>query len=146
MEISFTKLSDDRHRVAVLRGDGSSDAAELESRSFLRHDLAHYAVESEVPIGHGFWGSVADGAALSGEGIAGPEAQLAESLAGPIQTLMRDEADAAAYLRVISAIAPQLATPELAARIHEHVRRLRGHWKATPFGSTMQLAWPGRLS
>ena len=30
----------------------------------------------------------------------------------------------------------------LAARVHERVRQLRGHWKGTPYGGEMELDWP----
>jgi hypothetical protein len=142
VDIIFTKLSGQQHRVRIRRDDGTTAAIDLESRSFLRHDLAHYAVESALAIPCGFWGSVAAGAPLSGEGISGADAELAETLAGPVQTLMRDDRDTEAYLAVLARAAPALATTELAAKIHECIRRLRGHWKATPYGGEMQLAWP----
>ena len=53
MKISFTKLSDERHRVAVTRDDGSTDSVEPDTRSFLRHVLSHFAVEVEPGLQHG---------------------------------------------------------------------------------------------
>lgn len=141
MQIVFTKLSDRRHSVSVTRRDGSTEKVELESRSFLRHDLVHFAVEEALSIGGGFWGSVADGAPLGGEGIGGDDATLAESLTGPVQTLMRDEAGVEAYLSVLQRVVPGSASPSLAARLHELVRQLRGRWKATPYGGEMRLDW-----
>jgi hypothetical protein len=67
VEILFTKLSDERHGVQVNRVDGTLDQIELNTRSFLRHDFAHFAVEAEVPIRFGYWGSVADGVSLGGD-------------------------------------------------------------------------------
>ena len=142
MRIAFTKISDEKHRVEITRANGTSESVELESRSFLRHDLAHFAIELELPIGKGYWGCVSSGASLSGSGVAGAEAQLAESLAGPIQTLMRIDADSDAYLAMLREIAPAHAGQDLAARLHERVRRLRGHWKSTPYGGEMRLVWP----
>ena len=142
MDIAFTRISDQQHAVDIRRADGTSERVEFDTRSFLRHDLAHFAVESEVPIRCGFWGSVAAGASLDGDDIDGAEAALAESLAARVQTLMRLEAGTGGYLSVLGNVSPDLASMELAARIHEHVRRLRGHWKATPFGGVMRLVWP----
>lgn len=141
MDITFTKVSDDEHRIVVTRKDGSVGSAYLPSKDFLRHDFAHYVVESELPIRLGFWGSVAAGASLTGEGAAGKDIALAETLAGPVQTLMRTEAAPAAYLAMLERIQPGLATADLAARLHERARRIAGHWKATPFGGTMQFTW-----
>jgi hypothetical protein len=141
MEVRFTKISDERHAVAVARDDGSSDRIELESRSFLRHDLAHLAIELELGIHAGLWGSVAAGGALDGEGLAGADMEMSESLAGPVQTLMRLEADSSDIARVLERVAPDLASSENAERVHERLRRLTGHWKATSYRSDMMIEW-----
>ena len=142
MRIAFTKISDDRHAVTVTRRDGTSERVEVETRSFLRHDLAHFAIEVELPIRKGFWGCVASGASLMGEGVAGSDAVLAESLAGPIQTLFRTDAGPDAYAELLARVPATHDSRDLAARVHERVRQLRGHWKATPHGGQMELVWP----
>jgi hypothetical protein len=43
---------------------------------------------------------------------------------------------------LLERVAPHVATGNTAARIHERVRRLAGHWKATPYGGDMVLVWP----
>ena len=87
MKIVFTKLSDQRHAVRVERSDGKSESIELDSRSFLRHDLAHFAVELELGLSEGVWGSVARCGSLSGRGLDGDDMALAETISGPMQTL-----------------------------------------------------------
>lgn len=59
MKVSIRKLSDKRHEVTVVRNDGSTATIERDSKDFLRHDLAHFAVEVEVGLEGGYWGSVA---------------------------------------------------------------------------------------
>ncbi len=142
MEILFKKISDQEHALTVRRPDGSSESVILNSRSFLRHDLAHLAVELELPLTGGFWGSVANGAALGGEEfVAGTDIALAESLAGPIQTLLRTKADTEQFLGVLNRVCPERASWDLAARIRERGRRLQGHWQATPYGEDMLVRW-----
>lgn len=145
MEIVFTKISDQEHSVRIRRSDGSEDTAVLNSRSFLRHDLAHLAVESEVPLALGFWGSVAQGASLKEPEIDSPEIMIAESLAGPVQTLMRIEADKERYYSLLLQIRPELASEDLASRIQQRCRKLLGHWKATPYRGEMVLKWDENL-
>lgn len=146
MEITFEKISDEEHGVRIRRDDGSEEASVLNSRSFLRHDMAHLAVETELPIALGYWGSVARGASLSGLEIRGPDIVLAESLAGPVQTLMRVEADEDKFYRTLNYIIPRLATRDLACRIRERGRRLQGHWRGTPYGEEMLLTWNDGLT
>lgn len=144
MEILFTKLSNEEHSLRIRRADGSTEESILNSRSFLRHDLAHFAVETEVPLEKGFWGSVAEGASLAGTDIKGPDIATAEALSGPVQTLMRVEAETEKYMYVLQRVRPQSATNELAARIREKGRQLQGHWKATPYGESMTLEWKAK--
>lgn len=142
MEVRLTKLSDERHRMSVVREDGTSEQRELDSRSFLRHDLAHYAVESALGLERGYWGSVAAGAPLDGLGLEGGDITLAESLAGQVQTLMRTEATVDAFVDAVRRVAPQRDAEVDGARIHELVRQLRGRWRATPYGTDLVLTWP----
>ena len=145
MDIVFTKLSDEQHSVQVRRVDNSIERTVLNSRSFLRHDLAHLAVEIEVPLRSGYWGSVAAGASLAGMEIDGSEIWIAESLSGPVQTLMRIEGSIDEYETMLNRIQPRSVSANLAARLHERVRQLRGHWKATPYGSEMLIEWPEQI-
>lgn len=145
MDILFTKLSDQQHRLTIRRHDGSEESAELNSRSFLRHDLAHLAVELEVPLARGFWSQIAAGAALDSKKFAG-DIKLAESLAGPVQTLMRIKAGKEQFLNVLQQVQPALASDDLAGRIRERGRQLQGHWQATAFGEDMHLIWPENRS
>lgn len=141
MDIVFRKISNERHAVTITRSDGTSASVEVGTREFLRHDLAHLAIELELPIRKGYWGCVASGASLAGDGVAGSDARLAESLAGPIQTLFRTEAGPGAYLELFERSSlPD--SEDLAARVHERVRQLRGHWQATPYEGQMKLVWP----
>jgi hypothetical protein len=142
VRIVFTKISDDRHSVAVTRADGTIDTIEVPTREYLRHDLSHFAIESELPIRKGFWGCVAAGASLRGEGVGGSDAAYAEGLAGPLQTLFRTDAGLDAYTQLLRTAAADRGSPDLAARVHECIRRLRGRWKATPYGGQMELIWP----
>ena len=146
MEVTFTKLSDARHAVQVTRGDGSTERVELASRSFLNHDFAHLAVEAELEIEDGFWGSVAAGASLTGVGLAGEGISLAERLAGPVQSMLRVDAGPHEIQAALESLAPDVVDDWSGARVHERLRRLRGQWQATPYRREMTIVWPlGRV-
>jgi hypothetical protein len=142
MRIAFRRVSNTRHSVEVVRSDGSRDLVELDSKDFLRHDLAHLALEIEAPLVDGVWGSVARGCRLDGSGLDGADVALAERLAGPLQTIMRTEGSSTEVLAVLRVVIAGLASEELAARIHERARALTGHWRATRFGEEMIVEWP----
>jgi hypothetical protein len=142
MKIAFVKLSDQRHAVRVQRSDGTNDSVELDSRSFLRHDLSHFAVELELELAAGVWGSVAGGGSLSGSGLDGADMDLAETISGPLQTMMRIGADAEEIRDVLARVAPEVASLELAQRLQARLRSLAGQWTATPYRGEMTLEWP----
>lgn len=156
LALDFTKLSDDRHRFEYRRDDGTGEAMELESRSFLVHDLTHYAVETEADLRGSFYGildkiggyqelSVAGGAALGGE-IA-----VTERIVGALQGALKDgDVDAQAfaervaeYLELFDEKAPRWFTPAYVEAVCKRMRALLGRWKGTRFGETMELAFPG---
>lgn len=141
MKIFFKKISDEEHAVRVIRKDGSEDSCVLNSRSYLRHDLSHFAVESELPLKRGYWGCVANGTKLTGGEFSNSEIELAESLAAPIQILIRDDAAIGKYLDILNYFCRDRANEDLARRIHERARKLLGHWRATAYGEEMAFEW-----
>ena len=68
MKIEFTKLTDQTHLLAITRVDGSHESVTCESKSYLRHDLIHFALESEAGLSFGFWGLIASGKSLQATG------------------------------------------------------------------------------
>lgn len=152
LTLRFTRISPDRHRFEYRREDGTGEALELETRSFLVHDLVHYAVESEAGLRGSFYGilgkiggyeelSVNGGAALGGE-IA-----ITERVVGAVQGALQDGGledegfaeRVAEYLDLFEERSPRWLTPAFVAAVRERLRQLMGRWKATPFGETMEL-------
>jgi len=152
LTLRFTRVSPNHHRFAYRRTDGTGETIEMETDSLLVHDLLHYAVESEVGLKGSFYGilgkiggyeelSVAGGVALGGE-IA-----ITERVVGALTgALKRDDLDAAAFvaqatefLEIYDEPAPRWFTPAFIAAVRERMRQLLGHWRATPFGETMEL-------
>ncbi|MEZ5963874.1 MAG: hypothetical protein R3F56_08530 [Planctomycetota bacterium] len=146
MRICLTRLSNDRHRLAVTRAGGACIERDLETRSVLLHDLVHYAVEAEAGIDDGFWGLLAAGAdfddlvreasAPSRRGIV-----LVEALVGPMQAVWNGRLDADHYVALARRQAP-FVDRAFVDRVLQRLRRLWGHWRGTPFHRTMELVWP----
>jgi hypothetical protein len=154
LTLRLTKLSDERHRFEFHRADGTGESIELETRSFLIHDLVHYAVESEAGLRGSFYGildkiggyeelSVNGGAALGGE-IA-----ITERVVGALQgALAQESLDAEAFVERVSEYldlfeerSPRWFSPAFVLAVRERLRQLTGRWKATPFGETMELTF-----
>ncbi len=141
MQIFFKKISDLEHDVSIIRQDASSERVRLNTRSFLRHDIAHLAAESELHLQNAYWGSVAQGMSLSGKSIRGKEIGIAESMAVRIQGLLRLEAGPDEFKTTLIKVQPGLVNEAIAENIYHRCRDLIGHWRATPFGDAMICQW-----
>jgi hypothetical protein len=156
MQILLSKLTDDRHRLEIVRDDGSRDSASLETRSLLLHDLLHLAVESEAGFANGFWGSLARGKTLadmndrSGRAMADVAAEMAviEHVVGGLTQAAKGAAAAVVlaglrrWLDAEGRAAPPWLDGPFIERMQERMRMLLGHWRATTHGQTMALRWP----
>ena len=156
MNIFLTKISDDRHRLDVKRENGSRDGIELESKSTLVHDFLHFALESSIGTQEGFWGALAAGKTLadmndrSGASMreyAGTMADI-EQLVGALTNVAKGTASAdeiIAAVRNMRAAAgkpvPDWFNAQTIEDVRERMRKLQGHWNATPFGGIMELTW-----
>lgn len=154
MKIRFHKLTDVRHDLEVLRQGHASERVACETRSYLAHDLLHYATESEARLDGGFYGRLAAGCTLAElndrtkPALNAPEMALIEQivgmLSGSVKGLTPDQM-MAVFERFTAASERELPpwlTADFVERVQERMRQLRGRFHATAFGSYMELDWP----
>lgn len=147
LEIEIKKLSNERHLLWLRRADSSTEQVELETRSYLLHDLVHWAVEAESSIEDGFWGLLAQGVtleALADRTMAAPLSPglaLAERLVGPFQSLYNGRLAASLYVEQARGAAP-FVDGAWVERVSERLRRLTGAWRAVTFSQALALSWP----
>lgn len=154
MKIRFHKLTDARHELEGLREGHASERVACETRSYLVHDLLHYAAESEARANGGFYGRLAAGTTLAELNdrvtppMNAPEMALIEQivgmLSGSVKGLTPDEMMAAfeRFKMATEGELPHWLTADFVGRVQERMRRLQGHYRATTFGSYMELDWP----
>lgn len=154
LRLRFSRVSPTHHRFEYRRPDGTGEALDLETRSFLFHDLLHYALESEAGLKGSFYGilakvggyeelSVGGGAALGGE------VAITERVVGAMTEALQDddlEADTfaervAEYLDLFDERAPRWLTPALVLAVRERMRELMRRWNSTPSGEAMELTF-----
>jgi hypothetical protein len=148
LKIAFTRLDPQRHRVSIVRPDGSAESRDLETRSFLLHDLIHYAVESEAGVRTGFYGALAAGAGFApAEGLDG-ERLVIEQIVGAFTGAQKETpppapesfvASVSAFIAAAGGSPPSWLTTNYVAAVRRRLREVEGQWRATPFGDTMRL-------
>lgn len=131
MHIWFTRIDPARHRFRVARTTGDAIDLCLETRSFLLHDLAHYAIEAALETDHGFYGLLAAGVPLAD--LRQPEV-LGEARLARLMNIERQ----AAMLQ--SAFKKNAPTPSPGWPL---LRSLWGAWSKTRQGQALHLVWPG---
>lgn len=154
MLILLTKISDQRHALEILRSDGSRERIELVTREALFHDFLHYAVESSLSTQGGFWGSLASGKTMAdlndrtGASMKERAATLyaveaAVGMMSGIIDIPKDQALAKLrwYHETQGQAAPAWCTERFVIAVREHMRRLQGQWRATPYGESMEILW-----
>jgi hypothetical protein len=161
LTVRFTLISPTHHRFAYVRADGSGESQDFETRSTLRHDLLHFAYETEAGLTNSFYGLLAKGATfaeLAGKGMEayapGEEIGMTERIVGPLSGVTNGEVEPYAFLTGVTRFLeaqgerlPAFLTEALIARVRDRYRRLYGQWKATPFGETLSLDFsPRRLN
>jgi len=148
LRLRFTRISNDLHRFEAIRPDGGVEMRELETRSFLPHDLVHYALESEAGPKNSFYGQLARGAGyedMAGQG----EGVRTEMVVGALQGAIARQVDPDAFVAGLKDVwanigrpPPEWLTPDVVTRTLERLRQIQGRWRATPFGQTMELEFP----
>lgn len=156
MKIVLHKRSDAQHALEIVRESGAREIVECETRSYLMHDLLHYAVEAEAELAHGFWGNLARGKTLAqmndrtGRSLAAelPELMAIERLVGALSGVTKGRSAAQLveglrnYELATGTSPPAWLNEALILAVQERMRRLVGHWNATAYGAAMELNWP----
>jgi hypothetical protein len=159
LALSFTRLTPERHRFEYRRADGTGEAIEMETMSFLTLDLLRYAVESEARLRGSFYGILAriggyEELSVTGGAALGGEIAITEQMVGALSVALQqddiaDEDFVAALTHLLELHkehVPRWLSPALVAAVRERMRQLTARWEATPFGQAMELEFPSPLA
>lgn len=157
LNVELTKTSPTHHRFRIVRANGEVEFALLETKTYLFHDLLHFALESEAKLGYSFYGKLALGLRyaeltqpeiFTSDLLAEDEAAMTERIVGVMTGVLKSDArlsDAIASLADLLGASgntfPRWFTEEFVINVKERMRKLEGKWKGTPFGSTMVLSF-----
>jgi hypothetical protein len=159
MVIRIKKGADGRTSLSCTRSDGSSTWQRQEGAQasfFPRHDLTHYAVETELGQRRGFYGLVAAGWDLSDFGTPWPRGRLPrdanlveiivgffdrERASGEMGTAEELNADLSAYCEENDIPAPEEFTDEQLSLVRQKRGNLFARWEAVEPGGALELSF-----
>lgn len=155
MTLSLQKISP-THHLFEYETKGKRVSLELETKTYLFHDLLHFAVESEAGLKNSFYGLLTQGENYNElsmrprmEGAAPvpqTEAATTEVIVGIMTGAVQDNANPQEALAAAGNLfgayglpVPSYLTEAFILRVKERLRELLGHWRGTPFGQAMEL-------
>jgi len=163
LTVRIKKKPDGSVALSCIRPDGSVTWQRQEGRQgrfFPRHDLTHFAVETELGHRRGFYGLVAEGWDITDFGTPWPCGPIpadadpselivgfldGERAAGVEWSAAQFNDKAADYYRDHAMAGPPPAlTDEELDRIRARMRALFARWDAVPAGDAMELAFEPR--
>jgi len=158
--LQFTKRADGRAVLRCVRADGSATWQRQDderAQFFPRHDLVHYAVETELGFRHGFYGLIAAGwdiADTTGKGARGllPDEAIAveylvsafsaERASGASATDEEFNQQAKLFAQSREMEPPRWLTPNELSRIRLRIGELLAQWNALSPDATLKLTFP----
>ncbi len=148
MEVAFVKTSHAAYTLRCTRADGSATERSLETRSFLAHDLVHFAFEREAKRSASFFGGIAAGSALTDPAPFAGELAVTELIVAPVQSAVKTRATGQEilsglkdYVAVQGLVIPADVTPELLDRVLSWTRATMRRYDALKTGDLLAFAW-----
>jgi hypothetical protein len=158
--LQFTKRKDGGALLRCVRADGSATWQRQDDNRaafFPLHDLIHYAVETELGFGRGFYGLIAGGwdiADTTGKGARGrlPDEAIeveyvvgslgAERTGASARTAEEFNHLAAVFAKTRGRPKPRQLTDAELTRVRSRIDELSVRWRALPPGATLELTFP----
>jgi len=155
LRIELTKRTDGSVVLRCVRRDGSATWQRHEKHAtfFSFHDLRHFAVETTLGLGTGFYGLIADGWDIqdtTGKGTRGKLSAASVFVEYVVGLFERERVGGAAPLsasefnaQINAMIAADAARPSFTdaqlMNVRNRTHDLHNQWAAIPVGSTLEL-------
>lgn len=144
MKIEIKKTTNYQCEYTILRDNDCVEIVALETKTYLVHDICHYAVEKNLQYSKGFWGLLSSGHSFNElfgkENPLTRELRFIEQIVGPVQSIyyghMRKE-DFEQFVKHLNFKVPKTV---LQASLNE-VRIIMNNWEKLSWGETMRLEW-----
>ncbi|MBY0356566.1 MAG: hypothetical protein K2W82_01085 [Candidatus Obscuribacterales bacterium] len=169
MKIAFTRIDLNACQTVVTRKDSVVLAVPTHDRPKVTpHDLAHFIIERELGLDHGFWGKAAAGAMFSGMTVI--EGQQKPHAKDRSQQAIKDEKQIGVYAEVLVSTILHMALDNLdkdwiacqrelkemwvppgvqtipwtsarLTKICDELRKAKDDWQKLAVGETMHVLW-----
>lgn len=102
MKIEVVKKNGTTHLYKIQRSNGTGEEIELDTKTYLLHDICHYVTESILHYSKGFWGMLAAGYTFQSlfgkENPQTAELRFIEQIVGPVSMVYLGQIQPADYI------------------------------------------------
>lgn len=144
MKIVVKKISHKECVYTIARADGTEEVIELDSKTYLLHDMCHFAVEKELAYRNGFWGMLAQGYAFhelfGKENMLTTELRFIEKVVGPVQSAYLGQVPRGRFPSLLSYLDYEFGMERLDNCLNE-IGRIMDEWGGLSFGQYLTLEW-----
>ena len=144
MKIEIKKATNHRCEYTITRDDKSVERITLDTKTYLVHDICHYAVEKNLKYSKGFWGMLSDGYSFSELfGKKNPnttELRFIEQIVGPVQSVFLGNIPKQDFDLFVKHLDLTLTEDILHACLTE-IETILKQWEQLSIGQRLTLEW-----
>lgn len=144
MKIEVKKATKHQCQYSVTRNDKSVERITLETKTYLVHDICHFAVEDNLHYVNGFWGLLSQGHSVNSLfGKDNPqtiELRFIERIVGPVQSVYSGHIPKEDFEQYISHLDNTMTNNFLGSCLTE-IRAILQKWEQLSVGQYLTLKW-----
>ncbi|WP_417236967.1 hypothetical protein [Bizionia paragorgiae] len=145
MKIEIKKNSHYQCEYTIHRNNGSVEVISLETKTYLLHDICHFAVERNLKYANGFWGMLSQGYTF--EELFGKnnpkteELRFIEQIVGPVQSVISGHIPIADFEKSIEHLHFKFPGDTFNCILVE-IKNIIVIWEGLKIGQNLKLIWP----
>lgn len=147
MKIEVIKKSHYSFEYILTRKDKSVEQIELNTKTYLVHDICHFATESILQYNKGFWGMLAQGHSFSElvgkENTLTEELRFVERIVGPIQSVYLEYLPKQNFEESVKHLNFSISETDL-MKILDRIKLILSDWQKLPINDQLTLEWTMR--
>ncbi len=144
MKIEIEKKTPFQCEYTLSRKDHSKEILSLDTKTFLLHDICHFAVEKHLKYQNGFWGMLSKGHTFDQlfgkDNPQTEELRFIEKIVGPIQSIYSGHIPKQNFAEFINHLDFDIPQNVLNHSLVE-IEEIMNSWKSMPVGQKLILNW-----
>lgn len=144
MKIEIKKNTHYQCEYTITKADGTVENIALETKTYLIHDICHYAVEKTLGFKNGFWGTLSNGylfnALFNKQDPQLAQLRAIETIVGPVQSVFSGHLPKNKFPDFIAHLDFKMTDAQLEQCLTE-IENFNAEWRNLLPGQHLTLEW-----